>query len=136
MNEEFLGWKLVVGDVFWAPSNPSLLCVMVGDGVQILDMAVMAILFTALGFMSPNLEGILIIGMFFYHVLVIAMGYIVVRVWKVIRGDNHSGVDISLSASCFFMLKMMKLQCQHIEKNRSDTFKINSHTLDEEEEVG
>ena len=38
MNEELSGWKLVVGDVFRAPNNASLLCIMVGDGVQILGM--------------------------------------------------------------------------------------------------
>nr|CAD1825697.1 unnamed protein product [Ananas comosus var. bracteatus] len=53
MNEELSGWKLVVGDVFRAPSHPLLLCAMVGDGVQILGMAVVTILFAALGFMSP-----------------------------------------------------------------------------------
>ncbi|XWS17034.1 hypothetical protein CRYUN_Cryun33cG0032900 [Craigia yunnanensis] len=38
MNEELSGWKLVVGDVFRAPSNSALLCIMVGDGVQILGI--------------------------------------------------------------------------------------------------
>jgi len=62
MNEELSGWKLVVGDVFRAPSHPKLLCVMVGDGVQILGMAVVTILFAALGFMSPASRGTLITG--------------------------------------------------------------------------
>ncbi|GFY80780.1 endomembrane protein 70 protein family [Actinidia rufa] len=57
MNEELSGWKLVVGDVFRAPTNASLLCVMVGDGVQILGMSVVTILFSALGFMSPASRG-------------------------------------------------------------------------------
>ncbi|KAK8343915.1 hypothetical protein V6Z12_A07G046100 [Gossypium hirsutum] len=39
MNEELSGWKLVVGDVFRAPSNPALLCILIGDGVQILGIA-------------------------------------------------------------------------------------------------
>ncbi|KAL0451753.1 UNVERIFIED_CONTAM: Transmembrane 9 superfamily member 11 [Sesamum latifolium] len=80
MNEELSGWKLVVGDVFRAPTNPSLLCVMVGDGVQILGMAVVTILFAALGFMSPASRGTLITGMlFFYMILGIAAGYVAVR---------------------------------------------------------
>ena len=62
MNEELSGWKMVVGDVFRAPSHPKLLCVMVGDGVQILGMAVVTILFAALGFMSPASRGTLITG--------------------------------------------------------------------------
>ncbi|KAL0284527.1 UNVERIFIED_CONTAM: Transmembrane 9 superfamily member 12, partial [Sesamum radiatum] len=53
MNEELSGWKLVVGDVFREPSHSKLLCVMVGDGVQITGMAVVTIVFAALGFMSP-----------------------------------------------------------------------------------
>ncbi|KAL3508919.1 hypothetical protein ACH5RR_028320 [Cinchona calisaya] len=40
MNEELSGWKLVVGDVFREPNQPKLLSVMVGDGVQVLGMAV------------------------------------------------------------------------------------------------
>ncbi|XXG72366.1 hypothetical protein AAC387_Pa07g1482 [Persea americana] len=40
MNEELSGWKLVVGDVFREPECSKLLCVMVGDGVQIAGMAV------------------------------------------------------------------------------------------------
>ncbi|KAL0337773.1 UNVERIFIED_CONTAM: Transmembrane 9 superfamily member 12 [Sesamum calycinum] len=57
MNEELSGWKLVVGDVFREPSHSKLLCVMVGDGVQITGMAVVTIVFAALGFMSPASRG-------------------------------------------------------------------------------
>ncbi|KAL0337612.1 UNVERIFIED_CONTAM: Transmembrane 9 superfamily member 11 [Sesamum calycinum] len=80
MNEELSGWKLVVADVFRAPTNPALLCVMVGDGVQILGMALVTILFAALGFMSPASRGTLVTGMlFFYMILGIAAGYVAVR---------------------------------------------------------
>ncbi|XP_019058257.1 PREDICTED: transmembrane 9 superfamily member 11-like [Tarenaya hassleriana] len=104
MNEELSGWKLVVGDVFRAPSNPSLLCVMVGDGVQILGMAVVTILFAALGFMSPASRGALIMGMLlFYMILGIAAGYVAVRLWRTISGGNHHGwVSVSWKAACFF----------------------------------
>ncbi|KAK6156573.1 hypothetical protein DH2020_010821 [Rehmannia glutinosa] len=92
MNEELSGWKLVVGDVFRAPTNPSLLCVMVGDGVQILGMAVVTILFAALGFMSPASRGTLISGMlFFYMILGIAAGYVAVRMWRTIFVGDHKG---------------------------------------------
>ncbi|CAD6241876.1 unnamed protein product [Miscanthus lutarioriparius] len=104
MNEELSGWKLVVSDVFRAPSNPMLLCVMVGDGVQILGMAVVTILFAALGFMSPASRGTLITGMlFFYLVLGILAGYVGVRVWKTIKCGDHSGwVGVSWRVACFF----------------------------------
>ncbi|XP_057968345.1 transmembrane 9 superfamily member 11 [Malania oleifera] len=104
MNEELSGWKLVVGDVFRAPSNSSLLCVMVGDGVQILGMAVVTILFAALGFMSPASRGTLITGMlFFYMILGIAAGYVAVRLWRTIGcGDSKGWVSVSWRAACFF----------------------------------
>ncbi|EAZ24951.1 hypothetical protein OsJ_08732 [Oryza sativa Japonica Group] len=104
MNEELSGWKLVVSDVFRAPSNPMLLCVMVGDGVQILGMAVVTILFAALGFMSPASRGTLITGMlFFYLVLGILAGYVGVRVWKTIKCGDHTGwMAVSWRVACFF----------------------------------
>ncbi|KAF9614426.1 hypothetical protein IFM89_018571 [Coptis chinensis] len=104
MNEELSGWKLVVGDVFRAPTNASLLCVMVGDGVQILGMAVVTIMFAALGFMSPASRGTLISGMlFFYMVLGIAAGYVAVRMWRTIGcGDNSGWVSVAWRAACFF----------------------------------
>ncbi|KAJ4957918.1 hypothetical protein NE237_025029 [Protea cynaroides] len=104
MNEELSGWKLVVGDVFRAPDYPSLLCVMVGDGIQILGMAVVTILFAALGFMSPASRGTLISGMlFFYLILGIAAGYVAVRLWRTIGcGDQTGWVSVSWKAACFF----------------------------------
>ncbi|KAJ4952259.1 hypothetical protein NE237_029091 [Protea cynaroides] len=104
MNEELSGWKLVVGDVFRAPDHPALLCIMVGDGIQILGMAVVTILFAALGFMSPASRGTLISGMlFFYLILGIAAGYVAVRLWRTIRcGDSTGWVSVSWKAACFF----------------------------------
>ncbi|GAV83959.1 EMP70 domain-containing protein [Cephalotus follicularis] len=104
MNEELSGWKLVVGDVFRAPSNPALLCIMVGDGVQILGMAVVTILFAALGFMSPASRGTLVTGMlFFYMILGVAAGYVAVRLWRTIGcGDYKGWVSVSWKVACFF----------------------------------
>ncbi|KAK4754941.1 hypothetical protein SAY87_008698 [Trapa incisa] len=104
MNEELSGWKLVVGDVFRAPTSPGLLCVMVGDGVQILCMAVVTILFAALGFMSPASRGTLITGMlFFYMVLGVLAGYVAVRMWRTIGCGDHKGwVPVAFKAACFF----------------------------------
>ncbi|KAM7265789.1 hypothetical protein ACFE04_003472 [Oxalis oulophora] len=104
MNEELSGWKLVVGDVFRAPSNSALLCVMVGDGVQILGMAVVTILFAALGFMSPASRGTLVTGMlFFYVILGILAGYVAVRLWRTIGcGDYQGWVSLSWKVASFF----------------------------------
>ncbi|KAE8677171.1 Transmembrane 9 superfamily member 12 [Hibiscus syriacus] len=104
MNEELSGWKLVVGDVFRAPSHPALLCIMVGDGVQILGMGIVTILFAALGFMSPASRGTLITGMiFFYMILGIAAGYVAVRLWRTISYGDHKGwASVAWKAACFF----------------------------------
>nr|CAD1831915.1 unnamed protein product [Ananas comosus var. bracteatus] len=51
---ELSGWKLVAGDAFRPPSCPLLLCVLVGEGVQILGMAAATIFFAALGSCRPR----------------------------------------------------------------------------------
>nr|GEX54737.1 transmembrane 9 superfamily member 11-like [Tanacetum cinerariifolium] len=104
MNEELSGWKLVVADVFRAPSNPALLCVMVGDGVQILGMAVVTIMFAALGFMSPASRGTLVTGMLiFYMILGILAGYVAVSMWRTLFCGDHKGwVSVSWKVACFF----------------------------------
>ncbi|XP_047321500.1 transmembrane 9 superfamily member 11-like [Impatiens glandulifera] len=104
MNEELSGWKLVVGDVFRTPANPSLLCMMVGDGVQILGMGVVTIMFAALGFMSPASRGQLLTGMvFFYMILGIAAGYVAVRLWATLKsGDKNGWISVSWKVACFF----------------------------------
>lgn len=103
MNEELLGWKLVVGDVFREPNCSKLLCVMVGDGVQIAGMAVVTIVFAALGFMSPASRGMLLTGMILlYLFLGIAAGYVAVRLWITIKGDSSGWRSVSWSSACFF----------------------------------
>ncbi|KAJ1418048.1 Nonaspanin [Sesbania bispinosa] len=103
MNEELSGWKLVVGDVFREPDCSKLLCVMVGDGVQILGMAGVTIVFAALGFMSPASRGMLLTGMIIlYLILGIVAGYVSVRLWRTIKGTTEGWRSISWSAACFF----------------------------------
>ncbi|OVA04277.1 Nonaspanin (TM9SF) [Macleaya cordata] len=103
MNEELSGWKLVVGDVFREPNCSKLLCVMVGDGTQILGMAVVTIVFAALGFMSPASRGMLLTGMIIlYLFLGIVAGYVGVRLWRTIKGTSEGWRSISWSVSCFF----------------------------------
>lgn len=103
MHEELSGWKLVVGDVFREPSNPKLLCVMVGDGVQLTGMAVVTIVFAALGFMSPASRGMLLTGMIMlYLFLGIAAGYGGVRLWITVKGSSEGWRSVSWSIACFF----------------------------------
>jgi transmembrane 9 superfamily protein 2/4 len=103
MNEELSGWKLVVGDVFRAPANPQLLCVVVGDGVQILGMACVTILFAALGFMSPASRGMLLTGMvLLYLFLGIIAGYVSSRMWCTLKGTQTGWRPIAWKTACFF----------------------------------
>ncbi|KAL9678314.1 hypothetical protein QQ045_016157 [Rhodiola kirilowii] len=103
MNEELSGWKLVVGDVFREPSHSKLLCVMVGDGVQITGMAVVTIVFAAFGFMSPASRGMLLTGMILlYLFLGIASGYVGVRMWRTIKGTSQGWKSVAWSIACFF----------------------------------
>ncbi|KAL2466709.1 Transmembrane 9 superfamily member 12 [Abeliophyllum distichum] len=103
MNEELSGWKLVVGDVFREPNHSRLLCVMVADGVQITGMAVVTIVFAALGFMSPASRGMLLTGMILlYLFLGIAAGYVGVRMWRTIKGSSEGWRSVSWSIACFF----------------------------------
>jgi transmembrane 9 superfamily member 2/4 len=103
MTEELSGWKLVVGDVFREPICGKLLCVMVGDGVQILGMAIVTIVFAALGFMSPASRGMLLTGMIIlYLFLGIIAGYVSVRLWRTIKGTSEGWRSVSWSTACFF----------------------------------
>ncbi|KAF5741348.1 transmembrane 9 superfamily member 12 [Tripterygium wilfordii] len=103
MNEELSGWKLVVGDVFREPECSKLLCVMVADGVQIMGMAVVTIVFAALGFMSPASRGMLLTGMIIlYLFLGIIAGYVGVRMWRTIKGTSEGWKSVSWSVACFF----------------------------------
>ncbi|RVX20455.1 Transmembrane 9 superfamily member 11 [Vitis vinifera] len=76
ISEEVSGWKLVAGDVFRPPPNADFLCILVGDGVQILGMAFVTVLFAAFGVISPASHGALLTGMLFsYLILGFAAGY-------------------------------------------------------------
>ncbi|GMI69181.1 hypothetical protein like AT4G12650 [Hibiscus trionum] len=103
MNEELSGWKLVVGDVFREPDCPKLLCVMIGDGVQITGMAAVTIVFAAFGFMSPASRGMLLTGMIIlYLFLGTAAGYAAVRLWRTLKGTSEGWRSVSWSVACFF----------------------------------
>ncbi|VAI60295.1 unnamed protein product [Triticum turgidum subsp. durum] len=103
MNEELSGWKLVVGDVFREPCCSKLLCVMVADGIQITGMAVVTIVFAALGFLSPASRGMLLTGMIIlYLFLGIIAGYVGVRLWRTIKQSTEGWKSVAWLTSCFF----------------------------------
>ncbi|KAL6311994.1 hypothetical protein AAG906_040015 [Vitis piasezkii] len=103
INEKLSGWKLVVGYVFREPDCSKLLCIMIGDGVQITGMAVVTIVFAALRFMSPASRGMLLIRMIIlYLFLGIFVGYVGVRLWRTIKGTSEGWRSVSWSVACFF----------------------------------
>lgn len=87
--EEF-GWKLVHADVFRPPSfSPLLLSVLCGTGVQLLAMAVLTILFSAMGFLSPANRGALIMAQLLLYVLMgILAGFVTARLYKTFKGKS------------------------------------------------
>ncbi|CAL5342207.1 unnamed protein product [Camellia sinensis] len=109
MNEQLSGWRLVVGDVFREPNHSMLLCVMIGDGVQITGMAVVTIVFAAFGFMSPASRGMLLAGMILFYLFVGTIaGYAGVRLWTTIKGTSY-GWSESIASEVSVVLTYMHL---------------------------
>ncbi|KAI3679476.1 hypothetical protein L2E82_51388 [Cichorium intybus] len=96
--------KIEGAKVHCAPSNPSLFCVMVGNGVQIIGTAVVSITFSALGSTSPVSRSALVTGMLISHIFLgILAGYIAVHRWRTIfSGDHNNWISISWKVACFF----------------------------------
>lgn len=85
---EETGWKLVHGDVFRAPSQPSWLAVAVGTGVQLFSMTLITTIFALLGFLSPANRGGLMTAMLLLFVFSGSFaGYSSARLYKSFRGE-------------------------------------------------
>ena len=88
VQEEF-GWKIVHADVFRPPSYRMLLSVIVGNGMQLLLMATVTIVFAALGFLSPSNRGSLSTVMIVFYVLFGPVtGYTSSRIYKLLGGES------------------------------------------------
>mmetsp|Transcript_8617 Transcript_8617/g.13218 ORF Transcript_8617/g.13218 Transcript_8617/m.13218 type:complete len:649 (-) Transcript_8617:338-2284(-) len=85
---EETGWKLVHADVFRPPKQASMyFCVLVGTGFQILAMALLTLVFAAVGFLSPANRGSLLIAIvLLYVVLGSSAGYTSAVLYKSFRG--------------------------------------------------
>ena len=59
---EETGWKLVHGVVFRPPQRATLLCALIGSGVQIGLMCLITIVVAMFGMLSPSARGSLITG--------------------------------------------------------------------------
>jgi transmembrane 9 superfamily protein 2/4 len=82
------GWKLVHADVFRPPQNyPMIYCVFMGSGCQLALTALFAIIFAAVGFLSPARRGSLMNAfLVFYMLCGIVAGYVSGRLYKSFRG--------------------------------------------------
>lgn len=103
---EETGWKQVHGDVFRAPTRYGLLAIFVGSGVQIMCMAVVALIFACLGFFSPEHRGRLLnAGLVLYVLLGVPAGYAGTRLYKMCGGQhwkqNSLGTAFLFPGLCF-----------------------------------
>ena len=84
--QEETGWKLVHGDVFRPPAQPSWLAVSVGTGVQLFSMTLVTMIFAVLGFLSPANRGGLMTAMLLLFVFMgVFAGYSSARLYKTFK---------------------------------------------------
>lgn len=86
---EETGWKLVHGDVFRPPSNPSLFSALVGNGIQVFGMTLITMIFAVLGFLSPaNRGGLMTAMVVLFVVMGVFAGYFSTRNYKMFKGRS------------------------------------------------
>ncbi|XP_004288944.1 PREDICTED: transmembrane 9 superfamily member 7-like [Fragaria vesca subsp. vesca] len=112
--QELLGWKVVHGDVFRTPHNATLLCVCVGNGVQLFGMMLTAIIFGLLGFLSPSNRGGLITAMVLLWMFMgLFGGYYSARLFKMFKGTHWKKIAFKtafmLPATFFGILFMLNV---------------------------
>lgn len=84
-----MGWKLIYGDVFRAPTNPMLLSVLVGSGIQLLLMSITTCGLAAFGLLSPSNRGSLATVMFvLYNLFGIVGSYHSAYIFKFFNGED------------------------------------------------
>ena len=84
---EETGWKLVHGDVFRTPANPSLLSVLLGSGAQLFSAISFTLVFAVIGFLSPANSGAFVTALIILvFVSSVFSGYASTRVYKMMRG--------------------------------------------------
>ncbi|KAF9338615.1 Transmembrane 9 super member 4 [Linnemannia elongata] len=83
------GWKLVHGDVFRTPQYSSILCALLGTGVQIIVMTISTILFAVVGILNPSYRGGFVsFGLFLFVFAGAFAGYYSARLYKVFKGTS------------------------------------------------
>ena len=86
--DEF-GWKQVCNDVFRKPKNLMLLSALIGTGIELFLMLLHSLLFSVLGFMSPERRGGLINLMIcVFCIMGIVSGYVSSYIYKINGGRD------------------------------------------------
>lgn len=86
---EETGWKLVHGDVFRPPANPTLLVACLGSGIQIFCMVVIIIVFATFGMLSPASRGALMTAAILLFMFMGAIaGYHAARMYRTLKGSD------------------------------------------------
>lgn len=87
--QEDYGWKLVHGEVFRMPSRPMVLSVMVGNGVHLVCMCAVTLVFALFGFLSPSNRGSLATVIIICWTLFgCVSGYVSARTYTSLGGDQ------------------------------------------------
>ncbi|ESN98841.1 hypothetical protein HELRODRAFT_186484 [Helobdella robusta] len=113
--EEEFGWKLVHGDVFRSPCCALLLSVFLGNGVQLLFMTLITLLFACFGFLSPaNRGSLMTCALVLYVCLGTPAGYVSSRIYKMLGGESWKRLVFMTSLMCpgclflvFFLLNLV-----------------------------
>jgi len=94
------GWKMVHGDVFRKPRCPTLFSIVNGSGVQVVGVAIVSLLFAAIGFVSPANRGALMTLMLILFVFMgLFSGYFALRLYKMFDGEYWKWTT-ALTAFC------------------------------------
>ena len=100
--EDESGWKLVHGDVFRFPNNPSLFCAIVGVGTQFLVLTVCIFLLSMVGVFYPYNRGAMLTSCVVLYALTAGLaGYSSGMLYKQMGGTNWVRNNI-LTSGLFF----------------------------------
>jgi transmembrane 9 superfamily protein 2/4 len=122
------GWKLVHADVFRPPGNhPMLYCVFVGSGVQLAVTILLAIIFSAVGFLSPARRGSLMNAVLAFYVLGgILAGYVSSRLYKAFKGRLWQLCTVLTAVlfpgACFFLFLFFNIILFFLHSSASAPF--------------
>lgn len=100
-NDDFendVGWRMLRGDVFRAPTAGGLLSVLCGSGAQLVIVSAITLVFALLGIVRPHRRGNLVTGLLFIWVLSSGFGgYVAARLHKAMGGARWKVVTFGVA---------------------------------------